>query len=407
MLNSQELEPHQMAALIFEESAAGREKILEFLFSNQVYDKNKPWDGCYGVAKKILTPWMDSFDPNSRVLVSVLLAKAYLDGLIPLHYLFETRRAIEHALEVELSERRINTAYTNIAISYAVLLYLAAEIFKKISYKDISDEIFHQILSTYKEMAAFFEFNSTTYLGLSYLIISFLNNENYPIVQELKFELENSLNHLYGSDDVFIPLATIRGYDLYPNYGVQIGAMLTGQKGLEDANRHKGDLSFMNLAKNYSFIPHSVNIPRIGNQFFDYEVIKQDNFIYSAINFKAADIWHHQTFNLVLASDKGGLALRTPYYNFQLCSDKILVKEHLLRQTGLPSWLWGGYKDEKLFSYNNEYENKVELVLDGKYIIDENSITLNTKSFIFPNVIEKIKGKLFVIIKDGEEILIV
>ena len=196
-------EPHQIVAAAITDISLHPEMLL--LLSKQLHDKGKPWDGCFGANPGGPTAWYHGWDPNSRVLVSLLLCIGLQYQAWPSSIRDQVSTAALYAIRSELAQNRVPDTYTNVAISLAASCIYLGNYFSDADLYAYGHTLIEKITTLRVILGGFHEFGSPTYLGLSLLSASFaeqLTGSQTQLVNQLSSDLarkwDSSINDFTG-----------------------------------------------------------------------------------------------------------------------------------------------------------------------------------------------------------------
>ena len=341
-----ELEPHQLTAKAITDKSMHPELI--FMLSKQIREQEKPWDGCFGAKPTSNIPWNGGWDPNSRVLVPLLLSIGLANDAWPKDIKNYITEAAKYAIKAELRQNRIPVTYTNVAISLACSsLYLG----KYLNDEEMSiygRNLIDLITNDRLTRGGFYEFGSPTYLGLSLLAASFLEkmyNEKIKLVDLLSSDLD------YSWDDTLCdfvgPSMRSYGSSVYSHYSLSLLA-LNPIKTLKTYNpkNHLSDQSFRGvfnlinpfdrgrICKNHSTVTEITGVATLTTN-SNYESVRL-----GGANFVSGS-WHHQAVSGSVHADGGALILRHPSISTNVSNYSIQWEGLNTQESGFPKWLWG------------------------------------------------------------------
>ena len=342
-----ELEPHQIVAAALDDRELYTK--LQDLILSQNKEVGKPWDGCFGASPIGGIAWQNGWDPNSRVLVSVLLCIGLAHDRWPEEIRKTAKAAALYAIRAEIAQNRLPHTYTNVSISMAAAcFYLAVHLFDT-DLGNYSLNLIEEITSDRAQRGGFFEFGSPTYLGLSLLSASFLEQlmgRYLTLVDQLTSDIANC----WSTDIQDLVGTSMRTYgpSIYTHFSLSMLALGPHiGKELDEPLLHVEDTTFrtaFELVK--PFDPARVTVSRkTTNTISQVATITRNKagkpFHLEVSNFTEG-VWHHQATSASVHTKGGALILRHPSIEAKVINDSIEWSPKTIQEDGNPLWLWGG-----------------------------------------------------------------
>ena len=149
--------------------------ILRAVLKQQYNEPDKPWDGTFRRSPEEPEPGSSAvmwraYDPNWREFVGTSFAvilNEYPDRL-PADVDRDMLTAIDHAVEGEMKQGRLQPSYTNIALMYGYLWAYAAAQNHRTVWADKATEWQENVYKLYQQHDSFNEYNSPTYAGTDF-----------------------------------------------------------------------------------------------------------------------------------------------------------------------------------------------------------------------------------------------
>jgi len=392
------LEPHQITALAVTDKNLHPDLML--LLSSQIRDSSKPFDGCFGANPTGETPWLDNWDPNSRVLVPLIISIGLAVDAWPEAIKTDIAQYAKYAIQAEMRQNRVPVTYTNVAISLAASCLFLGNYFQDISMHTYALNLIEKITSERISRGGFHEFNSPTYLGLSLLAASFIEQSS-----QRKFDLLDLLSSdLYSSWDESIidiigPSMRSYGASIHTHYSLSLIALAPDLALNYNPEQHLGDRSFKEIYKIINPFdpkrvakvrPRSMTIKGVAEITSSY--LSRDLHL-GAANYNP-DSWHHQSTNATIHTKGGALTLRHPSIKTEINNNVISWSSNNTQESGNPHWLWGSLtrpEKSKITTGNIKAQgynislldpthikiSSTTLLVNPPVIINGDSITLN------------------------------
>ena len=392
------LEPHQLAAQALTDPSLHKDLML--LLSRQTQDNGKLWDGCFGAKQTSNTAWHGGWDPNSRVLVPLVISVGLAYKQWPNEFSSEMLARVLYAIRVEIDQNRIPVTYTNVSISFAAsCIYLGVHCNDEYLLK-YGKNLVEEITKDRITRGGFHEFGSPTYLGLSLLAASFIENvtfERYEIVRLISTDLLDN----WDSNLLDFVGTSMRSYgpSVHTHYSLSLLAV-NPTKLMKSYNPpyHLADKSLkglFDLVKPYT--PENsekININRNISGVANLSLNSPSHSVrFGAANFTTGS-WHHQAVSGSVHVKGGALMLRKSDIHTS-------IKNHTLQwyisgeqETGFPQWLWGTLLPPKLTLSPNRDE--VELEGWNISLIDSTHLKIGSEIFLSSKPITSV-GEKFVI----------
>jgi hypothetical protein len=348
-------EPHQLVSEAITDTSLHPEILL--LLSKQLHDKGKPWDGCFGANPVGPTAWRDGWDPNSRVLVSLLLCIGLQYQAWPSSIRDQVSTAALYAIRSELEQNRVPETYTNVAVSLAASCIYLGNYFSDADLYAYGQTLIEKVTALRTKLGGFHEFASPTYLGLSLLSASFaeqITENQTQLVNQLSSDLvrnwDSSINDFTG--------VSMRSYgpSVHTHYSLSLLALKPYLE-LNSYNppNHLFDKSFegvFNILKPFNpervtdRNPHSTSIPGV----VAITSASHSNIFHLEAATYAPNTWHHQAVSASLHVPGAALTLRHPSVSAAVEGTRLHWHRHSTLESGNPDWLWGGLQrpDTKL-----------------------------------------------------------
>ncbi len=162
--------------LLFRDAPGDRQRaaeILDAVLKEQYVTPGVRWYGTYKRTPEEPDPTTKSliwrgYDPNWRVFIGTTFAMILIEFPDRISPELSQRmyKAIDLAIEGEISEKRLLPTYTNIALMYGFLWDFAATHDKRTDWQEQSADWTESVYRIFKEYSAFSEYNSPTYCGV-------------------------------------------------------------------------------------------------------------------------------------------------------------------------------------------------------------------------------------------------
>jgi len=392
-------EPHQLAAQALFDPTLHKELML--LLSKQTQDKRKLYDGCFGVRPTSNTAWHGGWDPNSRVLVSLVICIGLASNQWPKEIAREVLAKALYAIRAEIDQNRIPLTYTNVAISLAASsIYLGIHCNDEYLLK-YGKNLVEEITKDRIARGGFHEFGSPTYLGLSLLSASFIENvtfEKYEIVKLIFADLvDNWDNKLL---DFVGPTMRSYGPSVHTHYSLSLLALNPANL-MKSYNppyhlKDKSLKGIFDLVKPYT--PenlekknrNTVNILGVANLSLNSP---SQSVVLGAANFTPGS-WHHQAVSGSIHVKGGALILRNPSMRTILDKDALKWDISGEGETGFPQWLWGTLPPPNSAFCPNR--NEVELEGWNISLIDSTHLKVGSEIFFASKPVIKVRDKYII-----------
>ena len=344
-----DLEPHQLVAAAIGNSELHPELLR--LISKQTKAKGKPWDGCFGANPCGCIAWECGWDPNSRVLVSLLLCIGLAHNCWPKVDREYILNAALYATKAEIRKRRLPYTYTNVAISLAAIsLYLGTRLGDS-ELVDFGSTLLNTVTEDRVQRNGFSEFGSPTYLGLSLLSSSFIEQftgEKHSIVDLLSQDL-----YMNWSPDIQDFIGTsMRTYGPSIHTHYSLSALALGKYAEPEKVQpwfHREDQSFQRafeLIKPFD-ISRTRSINSFKNNITDLAKFTRtknlNNCYIEAVTYEVGT-WHHQATSASIHTKNGALILRHPQIETTFQNETLYWRQNGSLEDGKPAWLWGDLK---------------------------------------------------------------
>ena len=341
-----ELEPHQLTAKAINDKSLLSEMLL--MLSKQIRDKDKHWDGCFGAKPTSNIAWNGGWDPNSRVLVSLLLSIGLANDAWPKDAKDLIAESARYAIQSEIRLNRIPITYTNVAISLAASCFYLGRYFDDEEMFKYGRNLIEIITNDRLTRGGFHEFGSPTYLGLSLLAASFaeqINHEKIKLVDLLSSDLDYSWDSKLC--DFVGPSMRSYGPSVHSHYSLSLLA-INPFKTLKSYNpkNHLSDQSFKDIFTMISpFDQGRVYKNESTNTKISGVATLTLNSVLEPVRLGGANFtqgaWHHQAVSASIHSDRGALILRHPSISTKVSECTIQWQKVDTNQNGFPKWLWG------------------------------------------------------------------
>jgi len=341
------LEPHQLVAAALGDRSRHTE--LQKLLSTQIKDRSRPWDGCFAASPSGNIPWQDGWDPNSRALVSLLLCIGLAHDRWPENIRAKALEAALYAAKAEVAQNRLPYTYTNVAVSLAATCSYLGSHFGEADLGEYSLDLIDRITLDRVQRDGFSEFSSPTYLGLSLLGASFMEQftgNNLTLVDQLSSDLADC-----WSPDIFDFVGTsMRSYGPSVHTHFSLSMLALGSHASEamyNAPSHTGDSFFrtafdlikpFNPARGYVRSDAGKTISGVAS--LTRSRIASSAHL-EAVTFEAG-MWHHQATSVSVHTKGGALVLRHPSIEASVRGGSVeWHRRSSAQEDGNPLWLWG------------------------------------------------------------------
>jgi len=162
--------------LLFRDAPGDRQRaaeILDAVLKEQYLTPGVRWYGTFKRTPEEPDPTGDAviwrtYDPNWRVFIGTTFAMILIEfpDRIPAELSQRMYTSIDHAIEGEISEKRLVPSYSNIALMYGSLWDFAAVHNQRADWQKQSTDWTENVYTLFKKFDAFYEYNSPTYYGV-------------------------------------------------------------------------------------------------------------------------------------------------------------------------------------------------------------------------------------------------
>jgi hypothetical protein len=174
--------------------------ILRAVLKQQYNEPEKPWDGTFRRSPEEPEPASNAvmwraYDPNWREFIGTTFAvilNEYPDRL-PADVDHDMLTAINHAVEGEMKQGRLQPSYTNIALMYGYLWAYAAGQNHRPDWGNQAAQWQETVYKLYKQYDSFNEYNSPTYAGTDFYGLALWRDYGSPRTRTMGSEMEAGL----------------------------------------------------------------------------------------------------------------------------------------------------------------------------------------------------------------------
>jgi hypothetical protein len=390
------LEPHQIAALAISDKDYIPD--LMAIIRNQSITKLEPWDGCYAATPTGPTPWYDGWDPNSRVLVSLLICIGIKHGVWDTFEKDSLLKSANYAIQSEIRQNRIPVTYTNVAISMAVCCIYLGGISQDDFMYTYGETMLQAVTEDRLKRGGFCEFNSPTYLGVSILATNFLN-QIYGKDFALDELLYNDLESIWVSEIRDFVGPSSRSYGPSVNSHFSLSLLAIGDAEIVNEYSppgHREDSVFQavfdlvkpsTIKKNPKHTLESVHI----NSIASISQYKSDAKLYLGAGTYDKNSWHHQSTSITIHGLNTAMTLAHPFIKPQISKDKVEWDWVKTNDTGNPAWLWGSILNQNI---NNTHKpENIAMKSWNIKVIDNNHIKIGSNELkVYPSITKTATG---------------
>jgi len=345
-------EPHQLLAdaLVQDLDADSLSETVRLVTGDQAREVGMPWDGCFGARPTGEIAWRDGWDPNSRALVSLVLAIAVVAERLTPDDEDRALDAAHYAVAAEEFSGRLPVTYTNVVACHGASLLTVGHLTSDAAMKAKGLSWLADLVSDHKARGGFCEFNSPTYGGVTLLALGLASQVEASLVDTFH-DVRRCIESRWDRDAGEFQGPYVRSYGARVCDYVAITAALVGAPPPMLTARHAGDWGMAALGEVAGIVPgHTLN-PDGGGQ-RSHDVITVQGMGQMSCHRKGhvawagasglGTSWHPQTMSATVHSSGGGIGLVDPMTDVIAQQSGLELLEGAAGATAFPGWLWGG-----------------------------------------------------------------
>ncbi len=345
-------EPHQRLAdaLVQDNGARLLSETVRRVTGDQIRAVGMPWDGCFGARPTGEIAWRDGWDPNSRALVSLVLALAVVSERLTPDDVDRALAAAHYAVVAEESTGRLPVTYTNVVACHGASLLTVGHLTSDAAMKEKGLSWLADLVSDHKARGGFCEFNSPTYGGVTLLALG-LASQVEASLWDTFHDVRQCIESRWSSDAGEFHGPYVRSYGARVSDYVAITAAMVGAQPPMLTARHAGDWGMAALGEVAGIVPGDSREADCGGQTL-HDVITVRGVGTMSFHRKghiawagAAGLgtsWHPQTMSATVHSSGGGIGLVDPMTDVIAQPSGLELHDGTAGASACPAWLWGG-----------------------------------------------------------------